>query len=80
MAIRRTLRKTIVFVTHSVFESVYLSRRVLVMTSRPGRIAEEFRIDGQGARDADFRTSASYAAQCRKVSAALAKASAVGGT
>ncbi|MEH2511018.1 NitT/TauT family transport system ATP-binding protein [Nitrobacteraceae bacterium AZCC 1564] len=75
----RTLRKTIVFVTHSVFESVYLSQRVLVMTSRPGRIDEEFRIDSHETRDADFRTSADYVAHCRKVSAALAKASAVGG-
>ncbi len=73
LSIWRTLRKTIVFVTHSVFESVYLSQRVLVMTSRPGRIGEEFRIDSQDARDADFRTSADYAAHCRKVSAALAK-------
>lgn len=74
LTIWRTLRKTIVFVTHSVFESVYLSQRVLVMTSRPGRIGEEFRIDSQDARDADFRTSADYAAHCRKVSAALANA------
>lgn len=78
LSIWRTLRKTIVFVTHSVFESVYLSQRVLVMTSRPGRIAEEFRIDSQAARDADFRTSADYAAHCRRVSAALAKASVAG--
>jgi NitT/TauT family transport system ATP-binding protein len=79
LTIWRTMRKTIVFVTHSVFESVNLSQRVLVMTSRPGRIGEEFRIDSESARDADFRTSADYAAHCRKVSAALAKASAVGG-
>ena len=79
LAIWRTLRKTIVFVTHSVFESVYLSQRVVVMTSRPGRIGEEFRINSEEVRDADFRTSAEYATQCRKVSAALAKASAEGG-
>ncbi|WP_424631522.1 ABC transporter ATP-binding protein [Bradyrhizobium sp. SYSU BS000235] len=79
LAIWRTLRKTIVFVTHSVFESVYLSQRVLVMTSRPGRIGKEFRFDSVGARDADFRTSADYAAHCREVSAALAAASAVEG-
>src|SRR4029077_16598424 len=30
------LRKTVIFVTHSVFESVYLSQRVIVLTSRPG--------------------------------------------
>src|SRR5690349_16672247 len=45
LALWRTLRKTIIFVTHSVFESVYLSQRVIVMTARPGRISREFRIE-----------------------------------
>jgi NitT/TauT family transport system ATP-binding protein len=70
----RRLRKTVIFVTHSVFESVYLSRRVLVMSARPGRIAAEFRIDAPEPRGEEFRTSADYAACCRKVSAALAPA------
>ncbi|MES6523932.1 ABC transporter ATP-binding protein, partial [Cutibacterium acnes] len=43
LALWRNLRKTVIFVTHSVFESVYLSQRVIVMTARPGRIAAEFR-------------------------------------
>ncbi|MGL4264682.1 MAG: ABC transporter ATP-binding protein [Afipia sp.] len=72
----RKLDKTVVFVTHSVFESVYLSQRVLIMTSRPGRIAREFRIDAAEPRGEEFRTSAEYAAYCRDVSAALARASA----
>lgn len=75
LALWRKLRKTVVFVTHSVFESVYLSQRVLIMTSRPGRIAREFRIDAPEPRGEDFRTSPEYAAYCRDVSAALAKAS-----
>jgi len=75
LALWRKLRKTVVFVTHSVFESVYLSQRVLIMTSRPGRIAHEFRIDATEPRAEDFRTSPEYAAHCRDVSAALAKAS-----
>ena len=37
LALWRNLRKTVIFVTHSVFESVYLSQRVIVMTARPGR-------------------------------------------
>ena len=73
----RKLHKTILFVTHSVFESVYLSQRVLVMTPRPGRISGEFRIDASPSRGEDFRTSAEYAAHCREVSAALAKANEV---
>jgi NitT/TauT family transport system ATP-binding protein len=72
LALWRNLRKTVVFVTHSVFESVYLSQRVVVMTSRPGRIDADIRIDPAEPRTEDFRTSAAYAEYCRKVSAALA--------
>lgn len=68
----RDLRKTVIFVTHSVFESVYLSQRVIVMTARPGRIAAEFRIDAPEPRQEDFRTSVEYAGYCRTVSNALA--------
>jgi NitT/TauT family transport system ATP-binding protein len=71
LALWRSLRKTVIFVTHSVFESVYLSQRVLVMTSRPGRIAAEICIETTEPRDEDFRTSAAYAGYCRKVSSAL---------
>ncbi|MFT6671718.1 MAG: NitT/TauT family transport system ATP-binding protein [Afipia broomeae] len=78
LALWRKLGKTVVFVTHSVFESVYLSQRVLIMTSRPGRIAREFRIDAAEPRGEAFRTSAEYAACCRDVSAALARASGAG--
>ena len=62
LALWRKLRKTVIFVTHSVFESVYLSQRVIVMTARPGRISREFRIDASEPRDEEFRTSAEYAA------------------
>src|ERR1700676_4087553 len=72
LALWRDLRKTVIFVTHSVFESVYLSQRVIVMTSRPGKIRAEFRIDAPEPRDEEFRTSADYAGYCRMVSNALA--------
>ncbi|CAN7614123.1 ABC transporter ATP-binding protein [Bradyrhizobium sp. LjRoot220] len=71
LALWRKLNMTIVFVTHSVFESVYLSQRVVVMSSRPGRISAEFRIDTPEPRVEEFRMSASYAAYCREVSNAL---------
>jgi NitT/TauT family transport system ATP-binding protein len=68
----RDLHKTVIFVTHSVFESVYLSQRVIVMTSRPGRIDAQFHITAPAPRGEEFRTSAEYAAFCREVSKALA--------
>ena len=67
----RALGKTIIFVTHSVFESVYLAQRVIVMTPRPGTIAREFAIDAPDPRDESYRTSSGYAAQCREVALAL---------
>jgi NitT/TauT family transport system ATP-binding protein len=72
LALWRNLKKTVVFVTHSVFESVYLSQRVIVMTQRPGRIGAAIRIDASEPRGEDFRTSAAYGEYCRSVSAALA--------
>jgi len=72
LALWRNLRKTVIFVTHSVFESVYLSQRVIVMTSRPGRLSAEIRIDAPEPRGEEFRTSAAYAGYCREVTKALA--------
>ena len=72
LALCASQRWTVVFVTHSVFESVYLSTRILVMCARPGRVSSEVLIETQ--RDASFRTSAAYAEQCRTVSTRLAEA------
>ena len=72
LSLWRKLHKTVIFVTHSVFESVYLSQRLIVMTARPGRIGSEFRIDAPEPRGEEFRTSAEYAGFCRAVSNALA--------
>jgi NitT/TauT family transport system ATP-binding protein len=74
LSLWRNLRKTVIFVTHSVFESVYLSQRVVVMTGRPGRISVDIAIDADESRYADFRTSVAYADYCRGVSEALAPA------
>jgi NitT/TauT family transport system ATP-binding protein len=68
------LRRTVIFVTHSVFESVFLSQRILVMTARPGRVFAEIEIPAAYPRDDRFRTSAEYAGYCRQVSEALAQA------
>jgi NitT/TauT family transport system ATP-binding protein len=68
------LRRTVVFVTHSVFESVYLSNRIIVMTPRPGRVFAQVTVDAPYPRDESFRTSAAYAGLCRLASEALAGA------
>jgi NitT/TauT family transport system ATP-binding protein len=73
VALWRELRMTVVFVTHSVFESVFLSNRIVVMTSRPGQVSSELAIDAP-LRGANFRTSAEYAGYCRVTSEALAQA------
>ena len=74
LSLWESLGKTVVFVTHSVFESVYLSNRIVVMTPRPGRVFAELAIDAPYPRDQRFRTSAEYGALCRRASEALAAA------
>jgi len=63
-------QRTILFVTHSVFEAVYLSTRVLVMSSRPGRIVADLPID-LGERTADVRVSLPFMQNAARVSEAL---------
>jgi NitT/TauT family transport system ATP-binding protein len=73
----QALGKTVVFVTHSVFESVYLSSRIIVMTPRPGKVFAEVAVAAPYPRDEKFRTSAEYAGYCRLASEALAGAMAM---
>jgi len=49
--IQRVEHKTIVFVTHSIREAVYLADRIVVMTSSPGRVKDVFTIKLPEARD-----------------------------
>ena len=65
---------TVIFVTHSVYESVYLSSRIVVMTTRPGRVTAEIPIEVNYPRPEEFRTSPLYNERCRLVSAALRQA------
>ncbi|WEZ86698.1 MULTISPECIES: ABC transporter ATP-binding protein [unclassified Pseudomonas] len=65
---------TVVFVTHSIFEAVYLSSRVVVMGARPGRVIADVAIDGPRERDEAYRTSPAFIAQCAHLSQLLAKA------
>lgn len=65
---------TVIFVTHSVFESVFLSDRIIVMAARPGRVIHELHVDTPYPRHEDFRTSTEYAAHTRATSDALHEA------
>lgn len=65
---------TVVFVTHNIYEAVYLSNRVVVMAARPGRVVAEVPIDAAYPRTEEFRTSLLYNEYCRHISACLSQA------
>jgi NitT/TauT family transport system ATP-binding protein len=65
---------TTVFVTHSIYEAVFLSSRVVVMAGGPGRIFATLPIDEPQPRAETFRNSARFAEHCRELSALLAQA------
>ncbi|NEP77414.1 MAG: ABC transporter ATP-binding protein [Okeania sp. SIO3C4] len=59
---------TIVFVTHNIYEAVYLSQRVIVMAARPGRVIADVKIDVTYPRSQDFRMSQLCNEYCREIS------------
>jgi NitT/TauT family transport system ATP-binding protein len=65
---------TVVFVTHNIYEAVYLSQRVVVMAARPGRIVADLAIDAPYPRNEEFRTSPLFNDYCRQVAHHLAEA------
>jgi NitT/TauT family transport system ATP-binding protein len=70
---------TTVFVTHSLYEAVFLSTRIVVMASGPGRIFREFMVDEPEPRTEEFRTSTRFAEQCRALSQILTQAAQASG-
>lgn len=65
---------TVLFVTHNIYEAVYLSNRVVVMAARPGRVVADVTIEAPYPRSEAFRTSAVYNNYCREVSDRLTEA------
>ena len=59
---------TVVFVTHNIYEAVYLSQRVIVMAARPGRGVADVKIDATYPRSEDFRTWQLCNDYCREIS------------
>jgi NitT/TauT family transport system ATP-binding protein len=74
LALRAAIGCTVIFVTHSVFESVFLSDRIVVMAARPGRIIGEVRVDAPYPRNDAFRTSAEYSSSAAEASEMLIRA------
>ena len=74
LALWQAQQFTTIFVTHSVYESVYLSNRIIVMAARPGRIIADIAVDEPYPRSDAFRNTPRYAELCVKVSQALQKA------
>jgi NitT/TauT family transport system ATP-binding protein len=70
---------TVIFVTHSVFESAYLSNRIVVMKARPGQVYADLPLGNSGERDANYRTSEEYRSITDRVSRALQEAIHLGG-
>ena len=64
---------TIVFVTHSIAEAVFLSTRVVVMSARPGRVAELIDVDLKQPRTAETREDPRYFELVTAVREALAR-------
>ncbi len=71
LSLKAATGATVIFVTHSVFESVFLSDRILVMAPRPGRVVRELTVAAPYPRDLAFRTSPDYAGHARAASEAL---------
>jgi len=74
LALWQAQQFTTIFVTHSVYESVYLSNRIIVMAARPGRIIADIAVDEPYPRTDSYRNTSRYAELCVKVSQALQKA------
>jgi NitT/TauT family transport system ATP-binding protein len=69
---------TVMFVTHSIYEAVFLSTRVVVMAARPGRLLEEVTIDEPYPRADAFRVTLKFAAYAKALADLLARAATMG--
>ncbi len=75
LALWQSQQLTVVFVTHSVYESAYLSTRIAVLSARPGRLLGEVAVSPPALPRGDaWRAADAYRQTCRKVSALLAQA------
>lgn len=66
---------TVVFVTHSIHEAVFLSQRVIMMAARPGRVVEDIAIREPFPRSEAFRVSPAFSLYARQLQDSLLQAS-----
>lgn len=66
---------TVVFVTHSIHEAVFLSQRVIMMAARPGRVVEDIAISEPFPRSEDFRVSPAFSRYAKQLQDSLLQAS-----
>jgi NitT/TauT family transport system ATP-binding protein len=71
LRLKQAKNVTVIFVTHSVYESVYLSTRIIVMAARPGRVVADITVDAPYPRDEAFRLTPAYSTGCKAASEAL---------
>ncbi len=71
----RKKKLTVIFVTHSIHEAVFLSTRVVMMAARPGRVVEDFRIAEPYPRTADFMVSPEFSRYAKQLQDSLLRAS-----
>ncbi|SCX73805.1 ABC transporter ATP-binding protein [Variovorax sp. EL159] len=71
----RKKKLTVIFVTHSIHEAVFLSSRVVMMAARPGRVVEQFHIDEPYPRSADFMVTPEFARHAKRLQDSLLRAS-----
>lgn len=74
LTLQDDLRMTVIFVTHSVYESAFLSSRICVFSPRPGRIVQTINVAPAGPRSEDFRRTALYLDACAQAARALESA------
>ncbi len=71
LTLQADLDMSVIFVTHSVYESAFLSSRIAIFSPRPGRIVETITVAPTGARTEEFRRTPTYLEACGKAAHAL---------
>ena len=75
LALWQKKKLTVIFITHSIYEAVYLSTRVVVMAARPGRVIEDVAINEPFPRGSEFRVSTQFAQYAKHLQGSLLRAS-----